>query len=359
MKKRILSALLALAMGAALCVPAFAAETRGPMPFTDVAEDHWAYGDIQFCYERGLFVGKSETSFDPNGKMTVAEAVMLAGRLCDLSNGGDGVLTMPDLSKPFARFYDENGELFAAFDQENSPAQVGAMGDLYIALTNEENDTSLPESCTMEVGIDGLLPVRTYQGVWKTYEFTGGHMSYGFQGTGYIFEDEEARNDFSLAYDVVYPDITASACVNEWWYPAHLYLQFYNHYLPVTEMCLHMAIANAGPDGIISFDYDALGTFTREPGTRAMFVCLINAAVTDELEVIGEAPVIPDVDPDETYEADAIIRLYSAGIIGGVDDTGRFNGSGELTRAQAAAILARVLNPEARLGAGGAGQADG
>jgi hypothetical protein len=31
-----------------------------------------------------------------------------------------------------------------------------------------------------------------------------------------------------------------------------------------------------------------------------------------------------------------------------VDKTGRFHGDGELTRAQAATILARVLQPEAR-----------
>lgn len=357
MKKRILSAFLALAMGAALCVPAFAAEAKGNMPFTDVAEDHWAYDDIQYCYGNGLFVGKSETSFDPNGKMTVSEAVMLAGRLCDLTNGGDGVLTMPDLAKPFARFYDENGELIAALDHENMPAAVGAMGNLYIALTNEENDTSLPESCIMELGLDGLLPASTYQGVWQTYEHTGGHMSYGLQGTGYIFEDEEAGNVFRRAYDLVYPDTVASACVNEWWYPANLYLRFYSNYGAITEMCYHMAIANAGPNGFSNTDYDALGTFTKEPSTRAMFACLINAAVSDELGVINEAPIIPDVDPDETHDAEAILRLYSAGIIGGVDGTGRFNGSGELTRAEAATILARVLNPEARLGAGSAGQA--
>ena len=56
--------------------------------------------------------------------------------------------------------------------------------------------------------------------------------------------------------------------------------------------------------------------------------------------------VIPDL--GDRYGTRAILRLYGAGILVGVDKTGRFHGDGELTRAQAATILARVLQPEAR-----------
>ena len=141
MKKRCLPVLLALAMTFTLCVPALAdtppAQTEGTLPFTDVAENHWAYDDILYCYEKELFIGKTATTFDPNGKLTVAEAVALAGRLCSLTHGGDGALPeLPDLTKSYARFYDENGKLFAEFNQDNGPASFNAE---YVALTGKRD----------------------------------------------------------------------------------------------------------------------------------------------------------------------------------------------------------------------------
>lgn len=349
MKKRCLPVLLALAMTFTLCVPALAdtppAQTEGTLPFTDVAENHWAYDDILYCYEKELFTGKTATTFDPNGKLTVAEAVALAGRLCSLTHGGDGALPeLPDLTKSYARFYDENGKLFAEFNQDNGPV---SFNDEYIALTGKQDDTTLPKSCTMELGLEGFSPIKTFQGTWKSYAFAGGHMSYGYKGTGYLFE-EKIYSIFSGVHYAVNPDYTAAKCVNEWWYPAAFWLQYYG-YNVVTDMCYHIGLSHPNPDGSFSSS-DALSTFSKERATRAMFACLINGAVEDELEVINDTSAIPDVDDmiSCTSTTGAVLRLYGAGILVGVDKTGRFHGDGELTRAQAATILARVLQPEAR-----------
>ena len=61
---------------------------------------------------------------------------------------------------------------------------------------------------------------------------------------------------------------------------------------------------------------------------------------------------IPDVNPDETQDAEAILQLYQAGILTGIDQAGTFHGSGQLTRAQAAMMLARVLEPSLRVRTG-------
>ena len=62
---------------------------------------------------------------------------------------------------------------------------------------------------------------------------------------------------------------------------------------------------------------------------------------------------VPDVNPDETQDAAAILRLYQAGVLTGVDQAGNFGGGRELTRAQAAIMLARVLDPALRVRLGG------
>lgn len=349
MKKRFLSILLALAIAFTLCVPALAAdspaETKGKLPFTDVADDHWAYDDILYCYERELFLGKTAAQFDPEGKLTVAEAVTLAGRLCSLTHGGDGALPeVPDLTKSYARFYDEEGELFAEFNQEHGPVSFNSH---YIALSDKQDDPALPETCTMELGLEGISPVKTFQGTRESHSFSGGHMSYGYVGTGYFFEEAEAASRFNGLYFAVNPDSTAAEGVNEGWYPAVFWLQYFCSYNAVSDMCFHISIAHPNADGSFSSNYDAVGSFPKERATRTMFACLINGAVTDELEAINDTSNVPDVDP-ESEDAEAILRLYGAGILVGVDNTGRFHGGGELTRAQAAAILARVLQPEAR-----------
>lgn len=349
MKKRCLSVLLALAMAFTLCVPALAdppsTHLERSLPFTDVADDYWAYDDILYCYEKELLIGKTAAKFDPDGKLTVAEAVALAGRLCSLTHGGNGTLPeVPDLTKPYARFYGKNGELIAELDQEHGPASFNAG---YIALSKEADDPALPETCTMELGLEGLFPVKTFEGTRKTFGYSGGHMSQGLEGTGYTFEDEEAGSSFSRIYFLVNPEVTTAKSVNEWWYSADFWLRYYCNYSSVVDMCYHIAKAHPDENGSISTGYDAVGAFPKERATRTMFACLINGAVTDELEAINDTSAIPDVDP-ESEDAEAILRLYGAGILVGVDDTGRFHGGGELTRAQAATILARVLQPEAR-----------
>ena len=45
--------------------------------FTDL-NDHWAEGYIKYCQVNGIISGKSATSFDPEGKVTVVETAQMA-----------------------------------------------------------------------------------------------------------------------------------------------------------------------------------------------------------------------------------------------------------------------------------------
>ena len=98
--------------------------------------------------------------------------------------------------------------------------------------------------------------------------------------------------------------------------------------------------------------YDPAVRFSKDNATRSLFAWLVERTA-GELETVNEAVTVPDVNPDETQDAAAILRLYQAGVLTGVDQAGNFGGDRELTRAQAAIMLARVLDPALRVRLGG------
>ena len=78
-KKRALSALLSLALCAAMCVPALAA---GPT-FSDVPASHWAYTAIEKAAGRGMVAGVGDGKYDPNGAITGGQLLaMLTRHFC-------------------------------------------------------------------------------------------------------------------------------------------------------------------------------------------------------------------------------------------------------------------------------------
>ena len=84
------------------------------------------------------------------------------------------------------------------------------------------------------------------------------------------------------------------------------------------------------------------------PITRRQFAAIISAALPDEaLEPINEVWTLPDV-PQSDMDFAALLRLYRAGILNGVDDRGSFLPDAEITREQVAAIISRVADPALR-----------
>ena len=55
-------------------------KTYTPGQFTDVNLNEWYAAEIANTFELGLMQGESETLFDPEGKITVAEAITMASR---------------------------------------------------------------------------------------------------------------------------------------------------------------------------------------------------------------------------------------------------------------------------------------
>ncbi|MCI8284664.1 MAG: S-layer homology domain-containing protein [Firmicutes bacterium] len=105
----------------------------------------------------------------------------------------------------------------------------------------------------------------------------------------------------------------------------------------------------AAKNAIITSEYSGAADYNAT-ATRAQFAEIMGGAISD-----GELPVInnindgdiPDVSPD-TDQGKAIYRLYRAGILTG-DSSGEFMPDANITRAQVAAIMARIADAGLRV----------
>ncbi|MDP4132492.1 MAG: S-layer homology domain-containing protein [Bacillota bacterium] len=88
-------------------------------------------------------------------------------------------------------------------------------------------------------------------------------------------------------------------------------------------------------------DYDAF--ITRDQ----MAYIFSNILPDDELEEINEVKGIPDVDKYDEYYKE-IIFLYNVGILSGSDSKGTFNPKSNITRAEVAAIITRLVDSSQR-----------
>lgn len=105
------------------------------------------------------------------------------------------------------------------------------------------------------------------------------------------------------------------------------------------------ALAYAKAQGIISgnefSNYDA-------NATRGEMAYLFARALPDtEYKAINSITELPDVNSSTKYSTE-IFKLYCAGIVAGSDNYGTYEPDSQITRAQATAILNRVVHPENR-----------
>lgn len=73
-------------------------EPKVELPFEDVPETSWFYGDVAFVYSQGLMNGISETSFLPNRQLTRGEAVTVLYRMAG-SPETEGELPFKDVKE--------------------------------------------------------------------------------------------------------------------------------------------------------------------------------------------------------------------------------------------------------------------
>lgn len=112
-------------------------------------------------------------------------------------------------------------------------------------------------------------------------------------------------------------------------------------YEPYIEYALENGIINSG-DGFLSS--------VNKPATRAQTAyVLANSLPFTELSNINTSiSSLPDVAVSDSYYNE-IIMLYRAGVLSGKDEYGTFSPTENVTRAEVAATINRIVNPSARL----------
>ncbi len=117
------------------------------------------------------------------------------------------------------------------------------------------------------------------------------------------------------------------------------YLAYYNYMAPLLNYSSGTEMEDSG------FQPDA-------PCTRIGFAALISTVLRSagiRLPAVNETAGIPDLDPMEAGSSyDDVLELYRAGVLTGFDAYGSFRAFETLNRGQAAAILARLVDPAQR-----------
>jgi len=133
--------------------------------FTDVAERDWYYENVKSVYELDLMLGKSNQRFDPDGNITIAEAVTIAVRL---HAAYEGRTFKPDNAEPWYRPYVEyavaNGIIQDVYSDYNRAATrlqcttilSNALPKSVFEQKNQIADNSIPDVKVSDPGADGI-----------------------------------------------------------------------------------------------------------------------------------------------------------------------------------------------------------
>lgn len=178
--------LAALMLAAALCLgAAFAAEsevitevepldTGGSLEnftvvneyaegrFSDVAPDAWYAEGVKTAYELGLVRGRSETEFDPDGSVTLAEAVTLAARLRGIYETGKGSFAASEVwYQVYVDYAIDRGIIYE--EQFADYAKPATRAEFAVILKNALPRSALPAVNCVESGqIPDVEPASGY-----------------------------------------------------------------------------------------------------------------------------------------------------------------------------------------------------
>lgn len=296
--------------------------------FVDVTPEDWFAPYVDVCVEAGLMKGVGEGRFDPQGVISQAQAITLAARIHHILNGGNGNLPSAPEDYGILKVSFENGTtlefdstqyrfhpvpMSAVLGAEVEGEQLDAMGWL------ELEDTV---NATIALGDGEPAPCLVY---WNSVDEERGHVSFRANYEGTEEEKTAFRQIEGKLISVKRPP------VGDWFRNTVYYLE-------------SVGLADRFPLHFSDLHTDA---------TRADFIGDLNDVAEDLLEPINHISDFPDSTKmyysDTVYWKDVILSFYNAGILTGKDEFGAFDAEGTLTRAECAAMVARLMEPELRL----------
>ena len=107
--------------------------------FADVAASYWGAPNIAKAYELGLMKGSSDSAFDPEGSVTVAQTVTMAARLHSIyTTGSENFVQSGVWYQTYVDYCKENGILKKDFADYNAPAKRSDFAAILAAALPEE-----------------------------------------------------------------------------------------------------------------------------------------------------------------------------------------------------------------------------
>lgn len=135
--KRWVKGLTAAGMAALLTVPAFAA-------FSDVPENAWYAADVEAVQEYGIINGVGDNRFDPDGTLTIAEALTMAVRTNARHNGTEVPAAEGAWYQGAVNYATENGMISGTeFADYNANATRAQMAYLFANALPESEYTAI------------------------------------------------------------------------------------------------------------------------------------------------------------------------------------------------------------------------
>lgn len=282
--------------------------------FVDITPSDWFAPYVDVCVEEGLMKGVGGGRFSPQGAVTMAEAATIAARLHHLQNGGDG--NLPKAPEEWGRMTltFEDGEAFSFYesdyyyDPDSSGRTDGWLwGGRTGGLLYFERAEGWEGRDYQKVTLRGWVSDTPLQGTAEVPNNVG---------TSLRFIPENFRGLYDTLNDA--PQTPPS----QWYRDTHYYLAGQNLDIPCAPYYAQRDDLARALDKVVGRALTPINHITDYPDSSTAY---------------------------DEEEREGVLRLYNAGILTGTDAAGSFSPSGYLTRAEVAAMAARILRPELRI----------
>ena len=212
--------------------------------FVDVASSNWAMPSIKACYEYALMYGSSNTTFNPNGELTIAEALVMADRVHSIYNTGETAIFSGGNPwyLPYVSYAVNNGIIaqtdFSDVTKTATRAQMAYI--FYNALPEEEFTAINSINSVPDVGLSHSY-YHEILGLYNAGILTGSDTKGSFFPSNNIKRAEAAaiisrvvdttlRKEFSLSESTSTPvtDSLTASQISEKCASAVAYVELYN-----------------------------------------------------------------------------------------------------------------------------------
>ena len=351
--------------------------------FSDVKSTAWYAENVKKAYELGFMNGKTEAIFDPDGSVTVAEALALSSRIHSGYYSVEISAKTPDTKE--YRYDFDDPSIFVDLTKRNSRNDNGvslkrAVGGIKDGLLVVQSDTTNSHgNYDPQITFAGLdLDTRVYNKLkirMKRDELPNSNPQAKRNETLEIFFETSSYNSITSDKCIKY-NLNDIADLSDWFeveidlskhekYVDYLkglrfdptnnngifyidYLVFYSDSENIKTEWYEMYHDYAVDNGIVDKDKYKKSDMSKSITRRQLFDLFAAALPEEYFNPINNIKGIPDVARDEK-NADVYLLLYNAGILLGSDSEGNLNPDSVIKRSEVAAIINRMALPESRV----------